>query len=107
MNKRTRELNGPLGAADYQSGLLSDFVPSLSFFFYHVTVFKVGVRLKTSPGAQCAVELAVSGSDGGFTNPISKILSDFKNESHFYFTPIRHLPVSLEVKVPPIIAQRH
>lgn len=36
MNKRTRELNGPLGAADYQSGLLSDFVPSLLFFVFFI-----------------------------------------------------------------------
>lgn len=32
MKKWTRELNGPLGAADGRSVLLSDFVPSLSFF---------------------------------------------------------------------------
>lgn len=61
---------------------------SVPIFSFTVSPFhQVGVRPKTSPGTQRAVELAVRASDGCFTNPISGILSDFQNESHFYFSP--------------------
>lgn len=95
------ELNGPQGTLYGRSGLLSYFVPS----FFILLPCHRGLRPRLEPSVQLtwlSVELMVA-----LQIPISKIRSDFKNESHFYFSPIRHLPISLEVKVPPITAQRH